>query len=380
MAKKSKNSNIGGDKLPFVSICTPTFNRRPFIPIMFECFKNQTYPRSKMEWIIVDDGSDKIGDLVKNSGISQIKYISLPKKITLGEKRNVMHKHAKGSIIVYMDDDDYYPPERVSHAVQKLLDNPSALCGGCSEMYIYFKHIHKMYQSGPFGPNHATAATFAFRSELLKQTQYDNSASLAEECAFLKNYTIPFVQFDPLKTILVFSHIQNSFDKRKLLEYGESAVLKQSEKTVDMFIRESFEIPIKKFFMEDIDSLLIEYSPGDPKNKPDVIEQTAEIEKKRKQMNDESGFIMLQQPGKEPTKLSQQDVVNILQQQQQHIHNLTESVQKLETRNKNLEDQLNLMEMLVSVNGERKKEEKKEDITVLMTPKSKSEPEVYVKI
>ena len=49
---------------PFVSICTPTFNRRPFIEMMFSCFKNQTYPKDKMEWIIVDDGTDKIEDLI----------------------------------------------------------------------------------------------------------------------------------------------------------------------------------------------------------------------------------------------------------------------------------------------------------------------------
>jgi glycosyltransferase involved in cell wall biosynthesis len=377
-SKNSKNSNKTvsfDDKLPYVSVCTPTFNRRPFIPIMFECFNNQTYPKSKMEWIIVDDGTDKIEDLVKSCGISNIKYVSLPKKITLGEKRNIMHKHAKGSIIVYMDDDDYYPPERVEHAVQKLLDNPTALCAGSSEMYIYFKHIDKMYQSGPFGPNHATAATFAFRSELLKQTQYEDAAALAEERAFLKEYTIPFVQLDPMKTILVFSHNHNSFDKKKLLEYGESPVLKQSDKTVDMFIREPFETSIKNFFMRDIELLLKNYAPGDPINKPDVIIQTAEIEKKRKEMNDESGYIMLQQPGKEPVKLALPDIVNILQQQQTHIQNLTDTLQKLENRNKDLEEQLRLMEMLVSVSGG-----KKEDISVRMSPKNKSDPEVYVSI
>jgi glycosyltransferase involved in cell wall biosynthesis len=52
---------------PFVSIITPTFNRRPFIPTMIECYKNQTYPKNRMEWIIVDDGTDKIGDLVSPS-------------------------------------------------------------------------------------------------------------------------------------------------------------------------------------------------------------------------------------------------------------------------------------------------------------------------
>ena len=61
-----------------------------------------------------------------------------------------------------------------------------------------------MYQAGPYGPNHATAGTFAFRVELLKKTKYNENASLAEEKEFLKDYTIPFVQLDPMKTILVF--------------------------------------------------------------------------------------------------------------------------------------------------------------------------------
>jgi glycosyltransferase involved in cell wall biosynthesis len=330
-----------------------------------------------MEWVIVDDGTDKIEDLIQAADIPQIKYVSLPKKITLGEKRNVMHQHSKGSIIVYMDDDDYYPPERVQHAVETLLANPNALCAGSSEMYIYFKHIHKMYQSGPFGPNHATAATFAFRVELLKTTQYENTAALAEERAFLKNYTVPFAQLDPLKTILVFSHEHNSFDKRKLLEYGESPVLKQSNKTVEMFIRQPFEKSIFNFFMKDIDDILLRYLPGDPKNKPDVLKQIQEIEKKRNEINagEQNSFIMLQQEGKDPVQLSQQDVVNIMQQQQQHINNLTQGVQQLEKRNKELEEQLKLMEMLISTNVAPKS-------TYVSTTKSnsKSEPEVFVKI
>ena len=113
-------SNKKKNKYPFVSVCTPTFNRRPFIENMFRCFLNQNYPKDRIEWIIVDDGTDKIRDLIESSGISNIKYFALDKKMALGEKRNYMHKQAKGSIIVYMDDDDYYPPERIEHAVDKL--------------------------------------------------------------------------------------------------------------------------------------------------------------------------------------------------------------------------------------------------------------------
>jgi glycosyltransferase involved in cell wall biosynthesis len=225
------------NQLPFVSVCTPTFNRRPFIPYMIKCFEHQDYPKERIEWIIIDDGTDKIGDLVKH--IPQVKYFSVEKKLLLGNKRNIMHEKSKGDIIVYMDDDDYYPPERISHAVSMLMKTPNALCAGSSEIYIYFKHIQKMYQFGPYKETHSTAGTFAFRKELLKITRYEDTAALAEEKHFLKNYTIPFVQLDPIKTILVFSHPHNTFDKRRLLENCNPNFTKESSKKVDMFIKDT---------------------------------------------------------------------------------------------------------------------------------------------
>ena len=269
--------------LPFVSICTPTFNRRPFFPAIIKCFENQIYPKDRMEWIIIDDGTDKIEDLV--SHIPQVKYFKYNEKMVLGKKRNLMHDKSKGDFIVYMDDDDYYPPERVSHAVEMLQKNPKALCAGSSEMYIYFKHIHKMYQFGPYGPNHATAGTFAFRKELLQQTRYEEGAALAEEKHFLKNYTIPFVQLDPMKTILVFSHVQNTFDKKTLLNGAPNKMVKETTKTVDDFLKDDVEI--KHFFMEKIDEALSNYSPGNVENKPDVLKQMAEMTKKREQDQEE---------------------------------------------------------------------------------------------
>jgi glycosyltransferase involved in cell wall biosynthesis len=266
--------------LPFVSVCTPTFNRRPFIPMMIECFQNQTYPNNYIEWIIIDDGTDKIGDLVSN--IPQVKYFSYNEKMTLGKKRNLMHEKCTGDIIVYMDDDDYYPPERISHSVETLLQNPHALCAGSSEMYIYFKHLNEMYQFGPYGEKHSTAATFAFRKELLTQTRYNDESCLAEEKHFLKNYTIPLVQLNPLKSILVFSHHHNSFDKKILLEKKENdKFITLSNKTVDDFVKEP---AIKEFIMVTIDDLLEKYEPGDPKYKPDVLKQMAEMKQRREKI------------------------------------------------------------------------------------------------
>jgi len=333
--------------LPMISVCTPTFNRRPFIPIMFECFRNQTYPKSKIEWIIVDDGTDKIRDLIATAKIPQIRYFEVDKKMTLGAKRNYMHSFAKGSIIVYMDDDDYYPPERISHAVEKLQENKSAMCAGASEIYIYFKHIQKMIQCGPYGPNHATAGTFAFRKELLNITKYEEHAAVAEERAFLKDYTIPFVQLDPLKTILVFSHEHNTFDKRKMLENPHPDYLKESTKTVETFIRTKAENRIKTFFMTEIDSLLAKYDQGLPKMKPDVLAQIKDIEQKREDMvktemakQKSNGPIMLKTADGKSVELSNQEVVNMINQQTTQIEQLNRKIGDLEQMVIKLQTQL----------------------------------------
>lgn len=367
---------------PFVSVCTPTFNRRPFIPIMLDCFRNQTYPKSRMEWIIVDDGTDNIKDLIDAANIPQIKYCKPPKRMNLGEKRNYMHKQAKGSIIVYMDDDDYYPPERVSHAVEKLTENREAMCAGSSEMYIYFKHIQKMVQCGPYGPNHATAGTFAFRASLLDETKYEDHAALAEEKAFLKNYTVPFVQLDPLKTILVFSHIHNTFDKKRLLENPHPDYLKESPKTVDMFIKNESEAHIKRFFMEDIDMLLEHYEPGQPAMKPDVLLQTKKLEEDRQKMleshmkqqetaststpasNANTNFpILMKSPGKEPVALTSQQIVDLLQNRENENQYLKQRVSELEATVSRLQRE----QQSVSSDG-------------VFVEKSKTEPEVVISI
>lgn len=385
---KKKN----GPKLtPLVSVCTPTFNRRPFIETMFQCFRNQTYPKNRIEWIIVDDGTDKIQDLIEASNIPEIRYFSLEKKIMLGAKRNFMHKQCRGSIIVYMDDDDYYPPERISHAVEKLQENPSAMCAGSSEIYIYFKHIHKMIQCGPYGPNHATAGTFAFRKELLNSTRYNDDAALAEEKAFLKDYTVPFVQLDPIKSILVFSHEHNTYDKRKMFDNAHPDYFKESDKTVETFIKYDSEKPIKQFFMKNIDKLLKNYDPGLPSMKPDVLEQIKIIEDNREKMikemreKQQNGPIMLNEEGKPPRQLNNSEVVQIIQNHQANAKKFNEKLTEMNNTLSAMQSQLIEVSMKADTLQNEKKElteenkKLKEEIALLKKelPQQEDKPTVF---
>ena len=306
MGKGNKKKNNGKKTLPFVSVCTPTFNRRPFIKSMIACFDHQLYPRDKMEWIIIDDGTDPIEDLVANH--PNVKYFKYTEKMPLGRKRNIMHEKSKGEIIVYMDDDDYYPPERVSHAVEMLQSHPKALCAGASEIYIYFHEMEKVYQFGPYSQTHGTAGTFAFKRELLNDHEYNNEASLAEEKAFLKNYSVPFVQLEPKKVILVFSHEHNTFDKRKLLG-GKNEFIKESEKTVDDFVKQQ---DLKNFYMHQIHEDLKDYDAGKPEMKPDVIKQTREIEEQRAKDAENNGKIVMQDSCGNSKQLTTPEIVDII--------------------------------------------------------------------
>ena len=221
-----------------------------------------------------------------------------------------------------MDDYDFYPPDRVSHAVETLKKNPSYMIAGSSEMYIYFKHINKMYQFGPYGPNHSTAATFAFRRELLKQTSFEDNAALAEEKHFLKNYSIPLIQLDPVKTILVFSHIHNTFDKKELLNQPENQYMKMSNRTIDEFISDK---SIQDFFMKDIDNILSAYDFGKVENKPEVLNQIKEITDKKNQM------------------IQQQLIQNV-----QQLNNINKHVEKI------LQEHKQLINILIKDNVELK--------------------------
>lgn len=207
-----------------VSVVTPTYNRRKFIPNLIEIYKNQTYPKEKMEWIIMDDGKDKVEDLFEEASkiVPNIRYFYYDEKLRIGAKRNLLNKEARGKIIVAMDDDDYYPPERVQSVVDGFSKYPRVELAGCSEMYLYYHDIKKIYVIGPYHPNHATNGTMAWKKSYSDKYKYNEFVTHAEEVSFLNDYKFPMIQLDPKKTILVICHSDNTVDKNEIREEHKS--------------------------------------------------------------------------------------------------------------------------------------------------------------
>ena len=224
--------------LPLVSIVTPTYNRRRFIPALIKMIQSQTYPINRIEWLIYDDGQEEIKDLIDEARKSLPKtfFIWSEEKLTIGEKRNSLNDRARGEIIVAMDDDDFYFPERVSEAVYALTtkrDGVKYELAGSSEAYMFFTDTKEIWKAGPYFHGHATNGTMAWTKNYALKHRYDETVAYAEEKSFLENYKNPLVQLNPMKVMLVMSHSDNTFDKTELRKTENPWLVKTSLKIND---------------------------------------------------------------------------------------------------------------------------------------------------
>ncbi len=199
----------------FVSVVTPTYNRREFLPILIHLYQAQTYPAHLRELIIYDDSPTSNEDIIPKDDKS-IRYYYDPVKITLGEKRNKINELAKGDIIICFDDDDYHFPERITYSVFRL-NQAKAQIAGCTTLDIYYTDIKQIFQFGPYGNNHGTNGTFAFRKSYMLKHKHDPTKNGQEEPSFTNNFSEKMAQLDPNKIILCISHDSNTFDKRNML-------------------------------------------------------------------------------------------------------------------------------------------------------------------
>jgi len=214
-------SNLSNNQAqPPVSIVTPTYNRKRFLPALIECIKDQTYPLARIEWLVYDDGTDPVWDILKPyEKTLNIRYFRSETKLTIGAKRNKLNDEARGTIIVTMDDDDYYSPNRVKSAVMGILAHKVQIAGS-SKNILYFTDDQSIWHVGPYGYNHATFGTMAYTKAYTKSHCCDETVAYAEEVQFTNRYQEPLFQLNPENLMVVMCHSENTFNKSKLRTDG----------------------------------------------------------------------------------------------------------------------------------------------------------------
>lgn len=212
-----------------VSLLTPTSNNRfVFFKRLIMCVEIQDY--KNIEWIILDDYfNESLYKILKSK--SYVKYYALNEKKNIGEKRNKLNQLATGDILINIDDDDYYPPNKVSYTVHEMT-NSDKLISGCSCIYMYHDKI--IYKIGPYADNHATANTFAYYKSY--DVRY-GEVNKGEEKSFLRNFTTSVLQLESEKVILVIRHKTNTANNQNINRYKN---VKKTTLTLDYFIKDPY--------------------------------------------------------------------------------------------------------------------------------------------
>ena len=219
-------------KIPVSLVTISQLSRFDCLLNLYELIKLQTY-KNITEWVIVEGSHSKEDGAKNKQNINRLLQMHLHDKETqvqqiiyveytgllLSDLRNLGNNKCSGYIIVCMDDDDYYPPERVSHAVETLRKSP-CLIAGCSGVYMYEYFMGKLYKFKRFYKYHSTNNCMAFKREYLRNHKHDEGLIMAEERSFTNNFTEPMVQLSPLKCIIVSSHNMNTYNKRELCVKG----------------------------------------------------------------------------------------------------------------------------------------------------------------
>ena len=202
-----------------VIACTPTKNRRWVWDFSRTCMDMQIQKPDL--WVIVDNSSLPADDWSVASERPGVVYERVYEPRPVGWMRNrcLEIALAQGAdYIVFWDDDDYYPPTRISSGIRALERDPTADISGSSKMFLLLTKENILLETGPFAPTHATAATWTIRRKYAETHRFLDTKARGEEVDFTKDWSANLVQIPSEEVIVVLGHGRNTVDKSVLLD------------------------------------------------------------------------------------------------------------------------------------------------------------------
>lgn len=226
-----KLDGIIDDMLPNVTLITPTGNRRKLFSIAIRNFQNIIYPENKIEWLIVDDGTELMEDIIPND--NRIKYVKLDvtERLPIGKKRNLCIEMAKYNHIAFMDDDDYYAPENLIARIKTLLKY-NKKCVGCSAVGNYNLYNNQSLLATD-GPMFLCEATMAFEKNFWKERNFNNNDLLGEYKYFQHHRQKEMISIPFQFVMIAFNHKGNITGHTR--NYNNELYEKNKEKYTDLY-------------------------------------------------------------------------------------------------------------------------------------------------
>jgi hypothetical protein len=214
------------DACPHISVITLLHNRRKFVDLCFHNLMITDYPKDKIEWVVIEDSdiveeqaADKILKFAHTCSPMNVSYIPLDKKnVPIGAMRNRAVLKAQHDIILFMDDDDHYPPPSFSKRVAWLCLHPwkpSAVA--CTTIACYdLIHGTSAVNTPPWNlplRQRISEATLVFKKSWWDGHRFPK-VSIAEGEGFLEGRESEVVELQPQQMIVAMSHGKNASSRR----------------------------------------------------------------------------------------------------------------------------------------------------------------------
>lgn len=112
---------------PLVSVIITTYKRSDFLQKCIQSVIDQSYPRTEI--LVVDDnGKDSeycqyVKSICESFGSEKIIYLPMDTNSGACKARNYGFKHSKGQYVDFLDDDDYFEPDKIELQVSKALES-----------------------------------------------------------------------------------------------------------------------------------------------------------------------------------------------------------------------------------------------------------------
>jgi len=172
--------------MTLVSCIMPTKGRPEWLPQAIHYFQKQDYPNREL--IIVDASPGNLDSLIPDD--ARIRHHRVPTPRTLGAMRNNGCEAARGDIIMFWDDDDWYAANRITAQVQPILDGRADMTA-LTDTLFFDLDSWTFWRCSPdlhrrLFAFDVTGGTVAFRRSVFGGTCRYPNYSLAEDAAFLK--------------------------------------------------------------------------------------------------------------------------------------------------------------------------------------------------
>ena len=103
-----------------ISIIIPTYNQEKFLERCLKSISEQTY--KNFEILVIDNSStDNTKSIIKKFSHLPLKYLLNENKGMIAQSRNIGIKQSNGSIIAFIDSDDYWNTEKLDKCYKKIV-------------------------------------------------------------------------------------------------------------------------------------------------------------------------------------------------------------------------------------------------------------------